>query len=57
MACSGRTSNLSLPQYEGKDHPDFLAEINEAYRKLDTVIGELQDAIGEIKGRLDILEN
>lgn len=42
IMCSGTTNNLGLPHYEASDHPDFLSEINDAFKKLDEVIFDLQ---------------
>lgn len=46
---SGTTENLNLPQYEMHDHPDFLTEINEAFRTIDSAITELQAEVALIK--------
>lgn len=41
---SNTTPNYGLPQYAANDHPDFLTEINEAYKTIDTVLNTLSVA-------------
>lgn len=36
-----KTTYYGLPQYGPHDHPDFLTEINEAYRTIDTELNRL----------------
>lgn len=49
---SRKTQNLELPQWELNDHPDFLTEMNEAYRKIDGAITSLQEEVEELNNRL-----
>lgn len=43
---SNKTPNLQLPQFAAKDHPDFLTDFNDAFKKLDEVIGGLSTSSG-----------
>ena len=54
--CSGTTQNLKLPQYDLSDHPDFLSEINEAYRIIDSSFTGLKTKLEEIDNRLKAVE-
>lgn len=49
---SRKTQNLGLPQWALNDHPDFVTEMNEAYRKIDAAITSLQEEIEELNNRL-----
>lgn len=35
MSHSKVTSNLKLPQFQPGEHPDFLTDFNEAFRRID----------------------
>ena len=47
------TQQLGLPNYNPNDHPDFLTDFNEAFKKLDAhaleVVTQLQTMSTEIK--------
>lgn len=45
---SEQTENLGLPQWQPKDHPDFLTDVNEAFEKLDTAISTIEGASPEV---------
>lgn len=48
---SETTKNLHLPHYAASDHPDFLAEINQAFTTLDTEIKNLQDRVKALEDK------
>lgn len=41
------TPNLGLPQWEGGDHPEWLTDMNPAFKKIDESIGELTGTANE----------
>lgn len=49
---SRKTQNLGLPQWTLNDHPDFVTEMSEAYRKIDAAITSLQEEVEELNNRL-----
>lgn len=42
------TENLGLPQWQPKDHPDFLTDMNKAFRDIDSAYGETTHSLDEI---------
>lgn len=50
---SRQTPYLGLPQWEPKDHPDFLTDMNEAYRKLDSRLEELDGLTAEAVNKIE----
>lgn len=64
MFTGTETNNLGLPQFTPNDHPDFLTDINDAFRKIDKAIGdcrnknaELQELINALESRVALLES
>lgn len=53
---SGETENLKLPQYKGSDHPDFLDEINKAYKKIDDEIAALKTQSGSDSSSIEQIQ-
>lgn len=50
------TQKLGLPQYNPNDHPDFLTEINEAFRKIDSFTLEIVQQNETLSAKVSILE-
>lgn len=57
---SEQTKLLGLPQWQPKDHPDFLTDMNEAYRKIDSQFQGLDGlsakAVADMNERLTTAE-
>lgn len=43
MSSTNKTTNYSLPQWEGTDHPSFSEDFNPAFSKIDTEIKSVSD--------------
>lgn len=50
------TTNLGLPIFEPDDHPDFLTDFNEAFRRIDTNSIEVREAHESLEQRVRVLE-
>lgn len=55
MAYTNKTEALELPQWVQKDHPDFLTDMNEAMRKIDTGYAKNAHDHSELKEQVDAL--
>lgn len=43
MSSTNKTTNYSLPQWVGTDHPSFSEDFNPAFSKIDTEIKTVND--------------
>lgn len=43
MSSTNKTTNYSLPQWVGTDHPSFSEDFNPAFSKIDTEIKSVSD--------------
>lgn len=43
MSSTNKTTNYSLPQWVGTDHPSFSEDFNPAFSKIDTEIKSVND--------------
>lgn len=50
------TPNLKLPIFEPNDHPDFLTDFNDAFKRIDEVIGETKEILKQHKTKIEQLE-
>lgn len=50
------TPNLKLPIFEPCDHPDFLTDFNEAFRRIDDNAYEVQKKLAQFELRVSTLE-
>lgn len=46
---SKKTATYSFPQWEYSDHPDFLNDMNPAYKKIDEALAEAEKSSSEAK--------
>lgn len=50
------TTNLMLPIFEPDDHPDFLTDFNEAFRRIDENSIEVSEDYESLAQKVRILE-
>lgn len=50
------TTNLGLPIFNPDDHPDFLTDFNEAFRRIDMNSIEVREAHESLEQRFRVLE-
>lgn len=50
------TTNLKLPIFEPDDHPDFLTDFNEAFRRIDENSIEVREEYESLAQKVRILE-
>lgn len=48
------TRFLKLPQYEAKDHPDFLTDFNQAFRTIDASAMKNSNSIEYLQRELEV---
>lgn len=53
---SKETKNLGLPQWQPKDHPDFLTDMNEAFEKIDGGITEAKENDDLVKATAEAVD-
>lgn len=47
------TENLGLPQWQPKDHPDFLTDINNAFKDIDSAYGTTSTSLDLVKNQIE----
>lgn len=47
------TENLGLPQWQPKDHPDFLTDINNAFKDIDSAYGTTSTSLDLVKKQIE----
>lgn len=52
MASTNKTTNYSLPQWEGTDHPSFSADFNPAFLAIDTQMKANADSASNLDTRV-----
>lgn len=50
------TTNLMLPIFKADDHPDFLTDFNEAFRRIDENSIEVREEHESLEQRVRVLE-
>lgn len=50
------TTSLGLPIFEPDDHPDFLTDFNEAFRRIDASHIEVREKLESLEQRIRVLE-
>lgn len=56
MFTGSPTEKLGLPSYNPNDHPDFLTDMNDAFRKLDAFALEVEQKTTALSAKVDKLE-
>lgn len=51
------TAVLRLPQYEPNDHPDFLTDFNEAFKRIDDWAANTQNRVKTLELQMKNLDN
>lgn len=51
------TAVLKLPQYQPKDHPDFLTDFNEAFKRIDDWAANTQNRVRTLELQVQNLDN
>lgn len=49
MASTNKTEHYGLPQYVPSDHPDFLTDFNNAFKKIDDVLYQLASSASTVE--------
>lgn len=54
---SEKTENLGLPQWTKNDHPAFLTDMNQAFKKIDETVGPQGDSLDALQKKVDTLSD
>lgn len=54
---SKSTENLKLPQWEHTDHPAFLTDMNQAFKKIDDAVGPQGESLAELQNKVSLLSD
>lgn len=54
---SKSTENLKLPQWEATDHPAFLTDMNQAFKKIDDAVGPQGESLAELQNKVALLSD
>lgn len=54
---SKSTENLKLPQWEATDHPAFLTDMNQAFKKIDDVVSPQGESLAELQNKVSLLSD
>lgn len=54
---SKSTENLKLPQWEHSDHPTFLTDMNQAFKKIDDAVGPQGESLAELQNKVSLLSD
>lgn len=51
-----KTKNLGLPQWKPTEHPDFLNDMNPAYRAIDAFAGNMTEEYGGLPNQMSLVQ-